>query len=111
MLNTFRVVPFGSKYPGPHQNGTQGRSPLQPTAMATIVVPTSTAPAQDDVYTLLRERMELHTQLSDAVQIQRKLSGPRLLRCGEWEFAREVFAARFLSGDFATFSQDGAKVL
>src|SRR3984885_337417 len=55
--------------------------------------------------------MDLHTQLSDAVQIQRKLSGPRMLRCGEWQFAREVFAARYLSGDFTTFTQDGSKVL
>src|SRR3984885_2520796 len=55
--------------------------------------------------------MDLHTQLSDAVQIQRKLSGPRVLRCGELQFAREVFAARYLSGDFTTFTQDGSKVL
>jgi serine phosphatase RsbU (regulator of sigma subunit) len=111
MLNTYRVVPFDSKYAGPHQNGTTVRPQLQPTVMSTIVVPTSTAPPQDDVYTLLRERMDLHTQLSDAVQIQRKLSGPRVLRCGELQFAREVFAARYLSGDFTTFTQDGSKVL
>jgi serine phosphatase RsbU (regulator of sigma subunit) len=110
-LNTYRVVPFDSKYAGPHQNGTTVRPQLQPTVMSTIVVPTSTAPPQDDVYTLLRERMDLHTQLSDAVQIQRKLSGPRVLRCGELQFAREVFAARYLSGDFTTFTQDGSKVL
>jgi serine phosphatase RsbU (regulator of sigma subunit) len=111
MLNTYRVVPFDSKYAGPHHNGTTVRPLFQPSVVSTIVVPSSTAPAQDDVYSLLRERMDLHTQLSDAVQIQRKLSGPRVLRCGEWQFAREVFAARFLSGDFTTFSQDGSKVL
>jgi serine phosphatase RsbU (regulator of sigma subunit) len=110
-LNTYRVVPFDSKYAGPHHNGTTVRPLFQPSVVSTIVVPSSTAPAQDDVYSLLRERMDLHTQLSDAVQIQRKLSGPRVLRCGEWQFAREVFAARFLSGDFTTFSQDGSKVL
>ena len=113
MLNTYRVVPFDSKYgtPGPHHNGTTVRPLLQPLVMPSIVAPSTTGQPQDDVYSLLRERMDLHTQLSDAVQIQRKLSGPRMLRCGEWEFAREVFAARFLSGDFATFSQDGTKVL
>jgi serine phosphatase RsbU (regulator of sigma subunit) len=110
MLNTYRVVPFDSKYAGPHHNGTTVRPLLQPSAKSTIVASSSTVP-QEDVYSLLRERMDLHAQLSDAVQIQRKLSGPRLLRCGEWQFASEVFAARFLSGDFTTFSQDGSKVL
>ena len=113
MLNTYRVVPFDSKYGtiGPHHNGTTVQFPFQPSVMSTIVVPSSTVPPQEDVYSLLRERMDLHAQLSDAVQIQRKLSGPRVLRCGDWQFASEVFAARFLSGDFTTFSQDGSKVL
>jgi serine phosphatase RsbU (regulator of sigma subunit) len=111
MLNTYRVVPFDSKYAGPHHNGTTVRPLFQPSVVSTIMVPSSTAPAQDDVYSLLRERMDLHTQLSDAVQIQRKLSGPRVLRCGDWQFASEVFAARYLSGDFTTFSQHGSKVL
>ncbi len=106
-MNTYRVVPFDSKYAGPHSNGTTVRPLLQPLVVPPIVPP----PTQEDVYSLLRERMDLHTQLSDAVQIQRKLSGPRVLRCGEWQFAREVFAARFLSGDFTTFLQDGSKVL
>ena len=50
-------------------------------------------------------------RLFDAVQIQRKLSGPRVLHCGDLQFASEVFAARYLSGDFTTFSQDGSRVL
>jgi serine phosphatase RsbU (regulator of sigma subunit) len=108
MLNTYRVVPFDSKYAGPHPNGTTVRPLLQPLLMPSIV---PAPPPPEDVYSLLRERMDLHTQLSDAVQIQRKLSGPRVLRCGEWQFASEVFAARFLSGDFTTFLQDGSKVL
>lgn len=110
MLNTYRVVPFDSKYGtiGPNHNGTTVRSLLQPFVMP---APPSTVAQADDVYSLLRERIDLHAQLSDAVQIQRKLSGPRMLRCGDWQFASEVFAARFLSGDFTTFSQDGSKVL
>jgi sigma-B regulation protein RsbU (phosphoserine phosphatase) len=60
---------------------------------------------------LLRERVDLHAQIADAVQIQRKLSGPRVLHCGDLQFAREVFAARYLSGDFTTFSQEGSRVL
>src|ERR1700759_1792658 len=113
MLNTYRVVPFDSKYGtgGPHHNRTTARSPFHPSVTTSIAAPSSTVPPQDDVYSLLRERMDLHAQLSDAVQIQRKLSGPRVLRSGEWQFASEVFAARFLSGDFTTFLQDGSKVL
>ena len=79
--------------------------------MSSMVAPSSSVPLEDDVYSLLRERVDLHAQLFDAVQIQRKLSGPRVLRCGDLQFAREVFAARFLSGDFTTFTQDGSKVL
>ena len=60
---------------------------------------------------LRREKLDLHSQLFEAAQIQRKLSGPRVLRHGDLQFASEVFAARFLSGDFTTFSQDGSKVL
>src|ERR1700678_4669132 len=76
-----------------------------------MAVPSSSVPLEDDVYSLLQERVDLHSQLFDAVQIQRKLSGPRVLRCGDVQFAREVFAARYLSGDFTTFSQDGSRVL
>jgi serine phosphatase RsbU (regulator of sigma subunit) len=115
MLNTYRVVPFDSQYgsSGKQQNRTTVHTLFQPLVMSSIVVPSSTAPApaQDDVYSLLRERIDLHAQLFDAVQIQRKLSGPRVLRRGELQFASEVFAARYLAGDFTTFSQGGSKVL
>jgi serine phosphatase RsbU (regulator of sigma subunit) len=115
MLNTYRVVPFDSQYGSAHQNGNTLQYLFQPLfqslVMSSIEVPSSTAPLKDDVYSLLRERMDLHAQLFDAVQIQRKLSGPRVLRYGDLQFASEVFAARFLAGDFTTFSQDGSKVL
>jgi sigma-B regulation protein RsbU (phosphoserine phosphatase) len=68
-------------------------------------------PLQEDIYSLLRERADLYAQVFDAAQIQRKLSGPRILRSGDLQFASEVFAARFLSGDFTTLSQDGSRVL
>jgi serine phosphatase RsbU (regulator of sigma subunit) len=108
-VNTYRVVPFDSKYrrSGPHHTG----STVQSLMISPIVGQSSSVPPQDDVYTLLRERIDLHAQLFDAVQIQRKLSGPRVLRYGDLQFASEVFAARFLSGDFTTFAQDGSKVL
>ena len=71
---------------------------------------TSGKSLQDEVDSLHREKLDLHTQLFEAAQIQRKLSGPRILRQGDLQFASEVFAARFLSGDFITFSQDGSRV-
>lgn len=112
-MNTYRVVPFDSQYrsTGTHQNGNTLQSFFQPLVMSSTVLPSSTTPVQDDVYSLLRERIDLHAQLFDAVQIQRKLSGPRVLHHGDLQFASEVFAARFLAGDFTTFSQDGSKVL
>jgi serine phosphatase RsbU (regulator of sigma subunit) len=113
MLNTYRVVPFDSKYgtSGPHHIETTVQSLFSPLGMSSIAAPLSAVPPPEDVYSLLRERIDLHAQLFDAVQIQRKLSGPRVLRYGDMQFASEVFAARFLSGDFTTFSQEGSKVL
>ena len=65
----------------------------------------------DEMDSLVRERFDLHAQLFEAAQIQRKLSGPRELRHGCLQFASEVFAARFLSGDFTTLLQSDSKVL
>jgi serine phosphatase RsbU (regulator of sigma subunit) len=99
-VNTYTLVPGDFKY------GTV-------TSLTTSwnVVRPSTTPSKDEMDSLLRERVDLHGQISDAVQIQRKLSGPRVLQCGDLQFAREVFAARYLSGDFSTFSQEGSRVL
>jgi serine phosphatase RsbU (regulator of sigma subunit) len=68
-------------------------------------------PLQDEVDSLLREKLDLHSELFEAAQIQRKLSGPREFRQGSLQFASEVFAARFLSGDFTTFLKSGSQVL
>jgi sigma-B regulation protein RsbU (phosphoserine phosphatase) len=99
-LNTYTLVPGDFKY-GMVTSLTTSWNVVRP----------STAPPKDEMDSLLRERVDLHAQISDAVQIQRKLSGPRILHCGDLQFAREVFAARYLSGDFTTFSQDGSRVL
>jgi serine phosphatase RsbU (regulator of sigma subunit) len=68
-------------------------------------------PLQDEIDLLAKERLELHAQLFEAAQIQRKLSGPRALHLGSTHFVTEVFAARYLSGDFTVLSQHGSKVL
>jgi len=87
---------------------------LPPSILSFVAPPPApvapTGSLQDQLDSLHREKLELHTQLFEAAQIQRKLSGPRLLRHGDLQFASEVFAARFLSGDFITFSQNGSKV-
>jgi serine phosphatase RsbU (regulator of sigma subunit) len=119
-VSTYRGMSVESNYGArdTHQNATTVHSVEAPFVLAPSLVvqspaaaSASSAPREDDVYSLLRERIDLHAQLFDAVQIQRKLSGPRVLRSGDLQFASEVFAARFLSGDFATFMQDGSKVL
>src|ERR1700744_2986786 len=99
-LNTYTLVPGDFKH-GMVTSLTTSWNVVRP----------STAHPKDEMDSLLRERVDLHAQIADAVQIQRKLSGPRVLHCGDLQFAREVFAARYLSGDFTTFSQDGSRVL
>jgi serine phosphatase RsbU (regulator of sigma subunit) len=97
-LNTYTLVPGDFKH-GMVTSLTTSWNVVRP------------SPSKDEMDSLLRERVDLHGQIADAVQIQRKLSGPRVLRCGDLQFAREVFAARYLSGDFSTFSQEGSRVL
>jgi serine phosphatase RsbU (regulator of sigma subunit) len=97
------VLPRGGKF---RTNG-EGRSP-----MVALMPPTrSRVPLRDEVDSLLREKLDLHSELFEAAQIQRKLSGPREFRHASLQFASEVFAARFLSGDFTTFLKSGSKVL
>jgi hypothetical protein len=42
----------------------------------------SRVPVRDEVESLPRERLDLHSELFEAAQIQRKLSGPREFRHG-----------------------------
>jgi serine phosphatase RsbU (regulator of sigma subunit) len=82
--------------------------PFAEAAVPGVSLPNSSF--KDELDSLRREKLDLHNQLFEAAQIQRKLSGPRLLRHGDLQFASEVFAARFLSGDFITFSKNGSRV-
>jgi serine phosphatase RsbU (regulator of sigma subunit) len=86
----------------------RNRDMAKATDVATVAV---NVPLLEEMDSLVRERLDLHAQLFEAAQIQRKLSGPRSLQCGRMEFASEVFAARYLSGDFAVLSQHGSRVL
>src|ERR1700760_3012623 len=80
-------------------------------AVPPSIMPSITQQDKDEIESLRREKLDLHAQLFEAGQIQRKLSGARELRHGCLQFASEVFAARFLSGDFTMFLQRGSKVL
>lgn len=44
----------------------------------------------------------LYRELFEALQVQRRLSGPRRIRRGHFEITSEVFAIRHIAGDFVT---------
>jgi serine phosphatase RsbU (regulator of sigma subunit) len=98
-------------------NRLQARGERRDYSMLHLQVPSATRPhppaaaLQDEVETLRREKLDLHSQLFEAAEIQRKLSGSRKLRHGSLQFASEVFAAHLLSGDFTMFLQNGSRVL
>lgn len=54
------------------------------------------------VATLERERREVHQELFEAAQVQRRLSGPRQLQRGRFQIASEIFPVRYLAGDFVS---------
>jgi serine phosphatase RsbU (regulator of sigma subunit) len=109
-MNDGRVLPRSEgKF---RTNGARrNHSMPQSSIVTSMPPPPSSMPLQEERDSLLREKLDLHSQLFEAAEIQRKLSGPRKLRRGGLQFASEVFAARFLSGDFTSFLQSGSKVL
>jgi serine phosphatase RsbU (regulator of sigma subunit) len=108
-MNEGRVLPRSeSKLP---TNGELRNYTMSQSSMVASMPPPSSVLLEDEVDSLLREKLDLHSELFEAAQIQRKLRGPREFRCGSLQFASEVFAARFLSGDFTTFLKSGSKVL
>jgi sigma-B regulation protein RsbU (phosphoserine phosphatase) len=50
--------------------------------------------------TLEKDYADLRTALFEASQVHRRLCAPRLVRRGEIEIASEIFAVRYLPGDF-----------
>jgi serine phosphatase RsbU (regulator of sigma subunit) len=62
--------------------------------------------------TLQQDYADLHTALFEAAQVHRRLCAPRLVQCGDFEIASEVFAVRYLPGDFfAVEEADGGLIL
>jgi sigma-B regulation protein RsbU (phosphoserine phosphatase) len=60
---------------------------------------------------LQRDYADLHAALFEAAQVHRRLCAPRLVRCGEFEIASEIFAGRYLPGDFFTIEETGNGLL
>jgi sigma-B regulation protein RsbU (phosphoserine phosphatase) len=48
---------------------------------------------------------DLHAALFEAAQVHRRLCAPRLVRYEEFEIASEIFAVRYLPGDFFTIEE------
>jgi sigma-B regulation protein RsbU (phosphoserine phosphatase) len=54
---------------------------------------------------LQRDYADLHTALFEAAQVHRHLCAPRRIGYGDFEIASEVFAVRYLPGDFFTVEE------
>jgi serine phosphatase RsbU (regulator of sigma subunit) len=91
-------------------NGNYGEHRILAPSIMPGVLQSSIVPLEEELNTLRQEKLDLHAQLFEAAQIQRKLSGARTLRHGCLHLASEVFAAAFLPGDFTIFSQYGSKL-
>jgi serine phosphatase RsbU (regulator of sigma subunit) len=53
------------------------------------------------------EASALYREVFDALQVPRRLSGPRRVRRGPFEIASEIFPAQFFSGDFVSVFDSG----
>lgn len=101
----------GRERPLQSNRKVRGNNSLAPARTLSAAPHTWNEPLQEEIHLLRREKLDLHAQLFEAAQIQRKLSGARELRQGCLQFASDIFAASYLSGDFTMFSQNGSKVL
>jgi serine phosphatase RsbU (regulator of sigma subunit) len=66
---------------------------------------------EEEIAGLSRQRDALQRSLSDAAQVQRKLTGPRFLRRGEFEIAGESFATQHVTGDVLTAFDVGERTV
>jgi sigma-B regulation protein RsbU (phosphoserine phosphatase) len=60
---------------------------------------------------LEQERTSLHAAVFEAAQVHRRLCAPRLVRHRDFEIASEIFAVRYLPGDFFTIEESDRRVL
>jgi serine phosphatase RsbU (regulator of sigma subunit) len=87
---------------------TGSTTPIMPALAVTGEAQGKSAQALEQQLASLRlEFADVYRELYEAAQMQRKLSGPRLLRRGNFEIAAEIFPVRHLSGDFFNVSDLG----
>src|SRR5262245_47512370 len=60
---------------------------------------------------LQKDYADLHAALFEASQEHRRLCAPRLVRRDDFEIASEIFAVRYLPGDFFTVEETSSGVL
>ena len=60
---------------------------------------------------LQKDYADLHAAIFEAAQVHRRLCAPRLVRCGAFEIASEIFAVRHLAGDFFTVKSTNNSVI
>lgn len=84
------------------------RGPLNPEVVfgteAVSTRSTQTGALELQLASVRLEFSELYRELFEVAQMQRSLSGPRMLRRGRYEVTAEIFPVRHLSGDFFSVS-------
>src|SRR5262247_337268 len=72
-------------------------------------VPTSSSqPASEQALPVSPDEVSaLYREVFEALQVPRRLSGPRRVRRGVFEIASEIFPAQFFSGDFVSVFDAG----
>ena len=60
---------------------------------------------------LEKDYTELHAALFEAEQVYRRLCAPHLVRHGDLEIASEIFAVRYLPGDFFTVEEASGGII
>jgi serine phosphatase RsbU (regulator of sigma subunit) len=73
-----------------------------PAAESAICAETAAVPAFQP-----EEASALYREIFEALQVPRRLSGPRRVRRGAFEIASEIFPAQFFSGDFVSVFDAG----
>ncbi len=82
-----------------------------PTSASLAEAAAETAVWREQIASLTAQRDLLQRALSEAAQVQRKLSGPRQFRRADFEIAGESFPAQYVSGDLLTVFETGGQTL
>ncbi len=82
-----------------------------PTSASLAEAAAETAVWREQIASLTAQRDLLQRALSEAAQVQRKLSGPRQFRRADFEIAGESFPAQYVSGDLLAVFETGGQTL